>query len=70
MKQSKSTNSIISRKKNELYSTSSQINLKTIKFAEIYKEIYSNNTGEAIKFLKYQKVALKSNHDEKKYHKD
>ena len=57
------TNSIID-KKNKLSSSSSHVNLKTIKFAEIYKQLYGNQTGEAIKFLKYQNEALKISNEE------
>ena len=53
-------------KKIDLTAKSSLYNFKNIKFAEIYKQIFSKNTGDAIKILKQQKEALKSCEYDKK----
>ena len=63
MEKSKSTTNFFSKpslKEKKLASTSSQFNIKTIKFAELYKQIYSNQTGNAIKIIKNKTNDLRS----------
>ena len=46
--------------KNLLSSTLTQTNIKTLKFSEIYKQLYSKQSGNAIKILKQTKQSFKS----------
>ena len=71
MEMSKSCNNLFSKSslvKKKLNTTSSHFNIKTIKFSEIYKQLYSSKTGETIKFLKNENLGLKTN-NEKSYMK-
>ncbi len=46
---------------NILSSTLSHSNIQTLKFSEIYKQIYSKQSGNAIKILKNTKQSFKTN---------
>jgi hypothetical protein len=55
--------------KNILSSNINNTNIQTLKFSEIYRQIYSKQTGNAIKILKNTKQSFKTNEHLSNYNK-